>query len=89
MLFSAGEKVLCFHVGLLYEAKVGGAEGGPGESETDSLLTRRDHDTSSLSQVLKAEKWTGDDNLNKDVGPHYLVHYQGWRARCECRARRS
>ncbi|UZJ51136.1 hypothetical protein CBS101457_000456 [Exobasidium rhododendri] len=52
MLFSAGEKILCFHVGLLYEAK-----------------------------VLKAEKWLGNDNLNNDVGPHYLVHYQGWRAR--------
>lgn len=52
MLFGVNEKILCFHVGLLYEAK-----------------------------VLKAEKWTGDDNLTKAVGPHYFVHYMGWRAR--------
>lgn len=52
MLFGVNEKILCFHVGLLYEAK-----------------------------VLKAENWTGDDNLTKAVGPHYFVHYMGWRAR--------
>lgn len=32
----------------------------------------------SSFQILEAEKWTGED-----AGPHYLVHYQGWRARCE------
>ncbi|PWN37535.1 MRG-domain-containing protein [Meira miltonrushii] len=52
MLFGVNEKILCFHVGLLYEAK-----------------------------VLKAENWTGDDNVTKAVGPHYFVHYMGWRAR--------
>jgi hypothetical protein len=36
-----------------------------------------------ILQILKAEKWTGEENLNKDVGPHYFVHYMGWRSRCE------
>ena len=32
-------------------------------------------------QVLKAEKWTGEENVHKQTGPHYFVHYMGWRAR--------
>ncbi|CDR99517.1 hypothetical protein, partial [Sporisorium scitamineum] len=28
---------------------------------------------------LKAENWTGDDNVTGQVGPHYLVHYDGWK----------
>lgn len=35
-------------------------------------------------QVLKAEKWTGDDNIRGVEGPHYLVHYMGWKGKCEC-----
>ncbi|GAK66041.1 MRG-domain-containing protein [Moesziomyces antarcticus] len=31
------------------------------------------------AKVLKAEKWTGDDNVTGQVGPHYLVHYDGWK----------
>lgn len=50
MLYSEGEKVLCFHGPLIYSAK-----------------------------VLKAEKWTGDDNVRGDVGPFYQVHYDGWK----------
>ena len=26
-----------------------------------------------------AENWKGDDNQNGAVGPHFLVHYQGWK----------
>ncbi|EPQ30979.1 uncharacterized protein PFL1_01168 [Pseudozyma flocculosa PF-1] len=32
-----------------------------------------------LAKILKAEKWTGDDNATHQVGPHYLVHYDGWK----------
>ena len=31
------------------------------------------------AKILKAEKWTGDDNVTGQVGPHYLVHYDGWK----------
>lgn len=31
------------------------------------------------AKILKAEKWTGDDNVTQQVGPHYLVHYDGWK----------
>ncbi|PWN52642.1 NuA4 histone acetyltransferase complex, Eaf3/MRG15 subunit [Violaceomyces palustris] len=50
MLYQVGEKTLCFHGPLIYQAK-----------------------------VLKAEKWSGDDNASGQTGPHYLVHYQGWK----------
>ncbi|KAI0060498.1 MRG-domain-containing protein [Artomyces pyxidatus] len=48
--YSAGERVLCYHGPLIYEAK-----------------------------VLKTETW---DELNTklgSVGPHYFVHYKGWK----------
>ncbi|KAJ3385166.1 Esa1p-associated factor [Lobulomyces angularis] len=47
-LFEKGEKILCFHGPLLYEAK-----------------------------VLKKEIWEGKSN--EEDGPHYFVHYQGWK----------
>lgn len=31
------------------------------------------------AKVLMAEDWKGDDNQNGAVGPHFLVHYQGWK----------
>lgn len=31
------------------------------------------------AKILKAEKWTGDDNRLGAVGPHYFVHYDGWK----------
>lgn len=31
------------------------------------------------AKILKAEKWTGDENVTGQVGPHYLVHYDGWK----------
>lgn len=31
------------------------------------------------AKILKAEKWTGDDNVTGQIGPHYLVHYDGWK----------
>ena len=52
MNFQAGEKVLCYHGPLIYQAK-----------------------------VLKAEIWTGEDPSEGGFkGPHYFVHYQGWKA---------
>ncbi|KAI3628754.1 EAF3 [Malassezia furfur] len=30
-------------------------------------------------KILLAEDWKGDDNQNGAVGPHFLVHYQGWK----------
>ncbi|PWY99698.1 NuA4 histone acetyltransferase complex, Eaf3/MRG15 subunit [Testicularia cyperi] len=32
-----------------------------------------------VAKILKAENWTGDDNVTGQVGPHYLVHYDGWK----------
>lgn len=31
------------------------------------------------AKILKAELWSGDDNITAAVGPHYLVHYDGWK----------
>ncbi|WFD32243.1 Esa1p-associated factor [Malassezia sp. CBS 17886] len=31
------------------------------------------------AKILKAEEWHGDDNQNRASGPHYFVHYQGWK----------
>ncbi|SPO28732.1 related to Chromo domain protein MRG15 [Ustilago trichophora] len=31
------------------------------------------------AKIRKAEKWTGEDNVTGQVGPHYLVHYDGWK----------
>ena len=54
MLFSVNEKALCFHVGLLYEAKVSPEEARKGgnvlpqgmmvERHTSMLMPRRDAD---------------------------------------------
>ncbi|KAJ1914037.1 Esa1p-associated factor [Mycoemilia scoparia] len=48
--YRSGERILCFHGPLLYEAK-----------------------------VLKAEYWNGSDPETPEVGPHYFVHYKGWK----------
>jgi mortality factor 4-like protein 1 len=34
---------------------------------------------------LKAELWTPETNKNKAAGPHYLMHYKGWKATCVAR----
>ncbi|CBQ68343.1 related to Chromo domain protein MRG15 [Sporisorium reilianum SRZ2] len=31
------------------------------------------------AKILKSEKWTGDENVTGQVGPHYLVHYDRWK----------
>ncbi|KAJ1024338.1 hypothetical protein NDA18_004507 [Ustilago nuda] len=31
------------------------------------------------AKILKAEKWTGEDNRIGAIGPHYFVHYDGWK----------
>jgi len=33
----------------------------------------------SSRQILLAENWKETDNQNGATGPHYLVHYQGWK----------
>ncbi|KAJ3052223.1 Esa1p-associated factor [Rhizophlyctis rosea] len=48
LAYDEGEKILCFHGPLLYEAK-----------------------------VLKAEHWK--DRPDEQTGPHYFVHYKGWK----------
>ncbi|KAI0252848.1 MRG-domain-containing protein [Lactifluus subvellereus] len=48
--FSLGERVLCYHGPLIYEAK-----------------------------VLKCEIWDETNTKLDTVGPHYLVHYKGWK----------
>ncbi|KIL58632.1 hypothetical protein M378DRAFT_86233 [Amanita muscaria Koide BX008] len=48
--YSIGEKVLCFHGPLIYEAK-----------------------------VLKADNFTEATTTTGLFGPHYFVHYKGWK----------
>ncbi|TDL20426.1 MRG-domain-containing protein [Rickenella mellea] len=48
--FSVGERVLCYHGPLIYEAK-----------------------------VLKLETWTEENTRTGILGPHYFVHYKGWK----------
>jgi len=48
--YSVGEKVLCFHGPLIYEAK-----------------------------ILKTESFTEGTTTTGLLGPHYFVHYKGWK----------
>ena len=48
--YSVGEKVLCFHGPLIYEAK-----------------------------ILKTENFTEGTTTTGLLGPHYFVHYKGWK----------
>ncbi|KAI8977862.1 MRG-domain-containing protein [Trametes punicea] len=48
--FSVGERVLCYHGPLIYEAK-----------------------------ILKADTWDESNTQTGIVGPHYYVHYKGWK----------
>lgn len=48
--YSVGERVLCYHGPLIYEAK-----------------------------VLKAEVWDESNTKTSAVGPHFFVHYKGWK----------
>ena len=51
--FSIGERVLCYHGPLIYEAK-----------------------------ILKSEHWDEATTKTGDVGPHFFVHYKGWKQTC-------
>ncbi|PVV00120.1 hypothetical protein BB559_000097 [Furculomyces boomerangus] len=46
----SGERVLCFHGPLLYEAK-----------------------------IIETELWDKNDPEKLESGPHYLIHYKGWK----------
>ncbi|KAG1750642.1 MRG-domain-containing protein [Suillus paluster] len=48
--FAVGERVLCYHGPLVYEAK-----------------------------ILKAETWDETNTKLPTVGPHFFVHYKGWK----------
>ncbi|KAI0653133.1 MRG-domain-containing protein [Cubamyces menziesii] len=48
--FTVGERVLCYHGPLIYEAK-----------------------------VLKTDTWDESNTQSGIVGPHYYVHYKGWK----------
>ncbi|KAI6103806.1 MRG-domain-containing protein [Pisolithus croceorrhizus] len=48
--YSVGERVLCYHGPLIYEAK-----------------------------ILKAEVWDESNTKTSAVGPHFFVHYKGWK----------
>jgi mortality factor 4-like protein 1 len=51
--FALGERVLCYHGPLIYEAK-----------------------------VLKCEVWDETNTKLDTIGPHYFVHYKGWKQTC-------
>ncbi|KAG2340068.1 MRG-domain-containing protein [Suillus weaverae] len=48
--FAVGERILCYHGPLVYEAK-----------------------------ILKAETWDETNTKLSTVGPHFFVHYKGWK----------
>ncbi|KAL6303675.1 MRG-domain-containing protein [Sparassis latifolia] len=48
--FTQGERVLCYHGPLVYEAK-----------------------------ILKIENWDETNSTSGVVGPHFFVHYKGWK----------
>ncbi|KAI0919772.1 hypothetical protein AcV5_001746 [Taiwanofungus camphoratus] len=48
--FAPGERVLCYHGPLVYEAK-----------------------------VLRTETWDARNTRTGALGPHFLVHYKGWK----------
>lgn len=50
LIFTVGERVLCYHGPLIYEAK-----------------------------VLKSEVWDESNTKTAVVGPHFFVHYKGWK----------
>lgn len=37
---------------------------------------------SHAAQILKAELWQKGSKTNGAVGPHYFVHYKGWKQTC-------
>lgn len=51
--FATGERVLCYHGPLVYEAK-----------------------------VLKVENWDETTTKLDTLGPHFFVHYKGWKQTC-------
>jgi mortality factor 4-like protein 1 len=50
MNFKDGERVLCYHGPLIYEAK-----------------------------VVKSANFDDTDTPTGTIGPHYFVHYKGWK----------
>ncbi|KAG2136753.1 MRG-domain-containing protein [Suillus cothurnatus] len=48
--FTVGERILCYHGPLVYEAK-----------------------------ILKAETWDETNTKLSTIGPHFFVHYKGWK----------
>ncbi|KAL4065593.1 MRG-domain-containing protein [Scleroderma yunnanense] len=50
LVFTVGERILCYHGPLIYEAK-----------------------------ILKSEVWDESNTKTAVVGPHFFVHYKGWK----------
>lgn len=50
LVFTVGERILCYHGPLIYEAK-----------------------------ILKSEVWDETNTKTAVVGPHFFVHYKGWK----------
>lgn len=85
-MFKANDKVLCYHGPFLYEATVRTTLPHiPRLSRHLSLLpppslfTLSTHQFSLILffQVLEAENRSGKGS--EGVGPHYKVHYKGWK----------
>ena len=51
--YKDGERVLCYHGPLIYEAK-----------------------------ILRSDNWTEENTQDGFVGPHFRVHYKGWKNTC-------
>jgi mortality factor 4-like protein 1 len=76
--FAENERALCFHGPLMYEAKVRPyfASLSPG-----GHVRRRepaDERTGAWNKVTEADFWD-KDHPSGEPGPHYKVHYKGWK----------
>lgn len=82
LLYTVNEKILCFHGPLIYQAKVSRHSNSNSNSHSHSPSHSLFPLLSSpliSSQVLKAKIWTEEDSEDGTTGPHYFVHYQGWK----------
>ncbi|CAG8559799.1 8470_t:CDS:2 [Ambispora gerdemannii] len=87
LTYKIGEKCLCYHGPMIYEAKVSeNYKGGEGayELEKSSYMVRGDIPCKLIlipfdKQILKAQIFEEKHPESNETGPHYLIHYKGWK----------
>ena len=82
--FMTDEYVLAYHGPLLYEARVSLTLVPNLSSLVLCTETEREGQVADVGicadeQILLAENWTEQNTLLGTVGPHYFIHYKGWK----------